>query len=127
MTRIDSGTQDVKAVLLTGYMWSDGTTNDKTISCSINPKTIAVTWGTAEWEYDGSAHSTTASATTGVSGETMTINTSNNQITDVGTQNVTVSCGSVSGGSAKCSNYTLTNTSKSLTINKKQLTIATSY
>ena len=43
--------------------WSDGTTAAKTISWKILPKSLAVTWGTVTWTYDGTAHSTTASVT----------------------------------------------------------------
>ncbi len=90
---------------------------------TVNPKSLAVSWGTLTWTYDGNAHSTTASVTTGVSGETMSVSISNNSITYKGTQAVTASCGSVSGGQAKCANYTLTNTGKTLTVNAKAITI----
>ncbi|MBQ6546727.1 MAG: InlB B-repeat-containing protein, partial [Bacilli bacterium] len=124
-----------KTVTCSGYTKS-GTNSDNytlsstsaTATAKINAKSIAVSYGTLSWTYDGSAHSTTFSATTGVSGETMTVslNTGTNSITNVGTSAITTKCGSVSGGRAKCSNYSLTNTSATLTVTAKQCATPTS-
>ncbi|MBQ6284695.1 MAG: InlB B-repeat-containing protein [Bacilli bacterium] len=119
-TKIDAGSQDVTATLQSGYIWSDGTTGTKTISCSIQPKSVEVTWGsTTSFVYTGSAQGPTASATTGVNGETMTV-TATTQ-TNVGSYTASASCSSVSGGRAKCGNYTLTGT-KAFTINNVTIT-----
>ena len=122
---IDAGTFTQTCTLssTSNYVWSDGTTTAKDITWKINPKSIAVSWGTVTWTYDGSAHSTTASAATGISAETMTLSISNNSITYKGTQAVSATCASVAGGQKKCENYTLTGTSKTLTINAKAITI----
>ena len=60
----------------------------------------------------------TTSATSGMTSyEVVSANTSTNltSITNAGTQPVTVGCDTVTGGRAKCTNYTLTNTSATLT------------
>ena len=44
--------------------------------------------------------------------------TVNGAATNAGDHSATASCSSVSGGRAKCSNYTLTGATKSFTINK---------
>ena len=106
------------------HQFSDGT-ESKTLSCSIAKKSIGVTWWTVTWTYDGNAHSTTATAATSVAGESMTLSISNNSITNVGTQEVTASCSSVSGWQWKCTNYSLTSTTNTLTVNKAAATCPT--
>ena len=95
-----------------------GKTNAATSSCvahTISAKSVAVTWGTTtSFAYTGSAQAPTASATSGVSGET--INVTRTTQTNVGSYTSTASCSSVSGGQAKCSNYTLTGTTKAYSI-----------
>ena len=91
---------------------------------NITKKSVAVTWGTTTtFTYNGSGQAPTASVTTGVSGETMTVTRGTKTV--VGSNyTVTASCSSVSGGQAKCGNYTLTNTtSPAFSITAKILTI----
>ena len=82
---------------------------------SVSAKSIEVEWGsTTSWTYDGNYHAPTASASTGVSGETIDIDRTTEKSS--GTHTSTASCSSVSGGQADCDNYTLTNATKSFTI-----------
>ena len=120
---INVGNYDQTCTLEANYKWSDGTTAPKTIPWKIVPKSIPVTWGTITWIYDGNPHSTTANAATGISGETMNLSISDNSITTAGTQRVVASCSSVESDSARCANYTLTNTSRTLTVNKRPITV----
>ena len=91
-------------------------TKSVTFTVTINKKTVAIVWdSTTEWEYDGLSHVPTASVTTGINGETMTLNVAGAQI-NAGSYTATASCESVSGGQANCNNYTLTNTTKSFKI-----------
>ena len=91
---------------------------------NITKKSVAVTWGTTTtFTYNGSGQAPTASVTTGVSGETMAVTRGTKTV--VGSNyTVTASCSSISGGQAKCGNYTLTNTtSPAFSITAKILTI----
>ena len=91
---------------------------------TVKPKSVAVTWGsTTTFIYNGEAQAPTASVTTGVSNETMTVTRTTG--TNAGSYTSTASCSSVTGGQAKCSNYTLTGTTKAFTINKASSTIPT--
>ncbi|MBQ6546729.1 MAG: InlB B-repeat-containing protein [Bacilli bacterium] len=114
-TLIDVGTKTVYVRAVSGDAYYNSQDCGSKI-VTISPKSIPVSWGTVLWEYDGNPHSTTATAETGVTGESMALSVSNNSITNVGTQAVTASCDSVTGGQAKCSNYTLTNTTNTLKI-----------
>ena len=90
-------------------------------SWSIGAKSVAVSWGsTTSFTYNGSAQAPSASATSGVSGET--INVTRTTATSVGSYTSTASCSSVSGGRAKCSNYTLTGTTKAFSIDRASMT-----
>ena len=103
------------------YQWSDGSTGNVTLSWKINPKSVAVTWGTTtSFVYNGSAQAPTASATSGVNGET--INVTRTTGTNVGSYTSTASISSVTGGRAKASNYTLTGTTKAFTITNATIT-----
>ena len=85
----------------------------------MNKKSVAVTWGSTTFTYNGKEQGPTASATSGVSGET--INVTRTTETNVGTYTSTASISSVSGGRGKASNYTLTGNTKQFTINKKAI------
>ena len=99
------------------YQWSDNTTANKTVTWKINPKSIAVTWGTTTtFSYTGRVQAPTASAASGVSGET--INVTRTSAINAGTYTSKASISSVTGGRAKAGNYTLTGNTKSFTINK---------
>ena len=52
----------------------------------------------------------------------MSFTITNNSITNKGTAGVAASCSSVSGGQTKCANYTLTNTTNTLTVNARPTT-----
>ncbi|MBQ8891538.1 MAG: prepilin-type N-terminal cleavage/methylation domain-containing protein [Bacilli bacterium] len=94
------------------------TTKDYTI----NKKSLTVSWGDATFTYNGGNQAPTASVNTGVSGESMTINRT--MAIDAGSYTSTASCGGVTGGQAKCDNYTLTGTTKGFTINKKSIAVS---
>ena len=114
---IDAGTYTATATPDGNHAWSDGTTGAKTITWTMNKKTVAVTWGTTTtFNYNGNAQAPTASATSGVTGET--INVTRTSAINVGTYTSTASISSVTGGRAKKENYTLTGYTKSFTINK---------
>ena len=117
ITGTDAGSYSQTLTLNSNYQWSSGSnvTSNRTKTCTISAKSVAVTWGTTtSFAYTGSAQAPTASATSGVSGET--INVTRTTETNVGNYTSTASCSSVSGGQAKCSNYTLTGTTKAYSI-----------
>ena len=122
---IDAGTYTATATPTGNYMWSDGTTTAKNVSCKINAKSVAVSWGTTTtFTYSGSAQGPTVSAVTGVSGET--VNFTRTTATNAGSYTSTASCSSVTGGRAKCANYSLSGATKAYTISKKSMTKPTS-
>ena len=121
----DAGTYTATATPTGNYKWSDDTTTSKNITCKIDPKSVTVSWGsTTTFTYNGSGQAPTASATSGITGET--INVTRTTATAAGSYTSTASCSSVSGGRAKCSNYTLTGTTKTFTINRASMTIPSS-
>ena len=118
---IDAGTYSQKCTLnsTTNYVWDDTnkTTTPKSISWKIKPKEIAVTWGsTTQFTYNGSGQAPSASATTGIANETMAVTRTTG--TNAGSYTSTASCSSVTGGRAKCGNYTLTGNTKSFSIGR---------
>ena len=118
---IDAGTYTATATPTGNYMWTDKTTTAKNVSCTINPKSVAVSWGTTSaFTYNGSAQAPSASAASGVSGET--INVGRTTGTNAGSYTSTASCSSVSGGRAKCSNYKLTGSTKGFSIDRASMT-----
>jgi uncharacterized repeat protein (TIGR02543 family) len=99
-----------------GYCWSDGTTTAKTVSWNIVQRTVALTWGTTTWTYDGNSHSTTCTLENVVSGDTCTVTLSGNSVgPDVGSTTVTAS-------SLSNSNYKLPST-KTTTISITKRTV----
>ena len=119
---IDAGTYTANATPDANHAWSDGTTNAKAITWKMNPKSIAVTWGTTTtFTYNGQAQAPTASAASGVPGEV--INISRTTEINAGSHTSTASISSVTGGRARKENYTLTGNTKAFTINKA--TVAT--
>ena len=116
---IDAGTYNIvlKITNTSNYQWSDNTTANKTVNWKINPKSVAVTWGTTTtFSYTGRVQAPTASASSGVTGET--INVTRTSAINAGSYTSTASISSVTGGRAKAGNYTLTGNTKSFTINK---------
>ena len=92
---------------------------------TVNKKSVAVTWGEETvFTYNGSAQAPTASATSGVTSET--INITRTTGTNAGDYTSTASCSSVTGGQATCDNYTLTNTTQAFTITKSTPSITLS-
>ena len=135
-TGINAGSYTATVTLKdsSNYQWSDGTTSGVSLGWKINPKSVAVTWGTTtSFVYNGSAQAPSASASSGVSGETLNItrttgvNVGSLNITrttgvNVGSYTSTASLSSVTGGQGKTSNYTLTNTTKAFTITNATIT-----
>ena len=119
---IDAGTYTATATPDGNHAWSDGTTNAKAITWKINPKSVAVTWGTTTtFTYNGNAQAPTATATSGVANET--INVTRTTGTNAGSYTSTASISSVTGGRARKENYTLTGNTKAFTINKANATM----
>ena len=114
----DAGTYNIvlKITNTSNYQWNDKTTANKTVNWKINPKSVAVSWGTTTFNYNGRAQAPTASASSGVTGET--INVTRTSAINAGTYTSKASISSVTGGRAKAGNYTLTGNTKSFTINK---------
>ena len=122
-SEIDAGTYTATATPDGNHAWSDGTTGAKTITWTMNKKTVAVTWGTTTtFNYNGNAQAPTASATSGVTGET--INVTRTTGTNAGSYTSTASISSVTGGRAKIGNYALSGNTKAFTINKVNATMA---
>ena len=123
---IDAGTYNIvlKLTSTANYQWSDGSVSNKTITWKINPKSVAVTWGTTTtFTYNGQPQAPTVSATSGVTGET--INVTRTTETNAGSYTSTASISSVTGGRARKENYTLTGNTKAFTINKATVAIPT--
>ena len=119
---IDAGTYTANATPDANHAWSDGTTNAKAITWKMNPKSIAVTWGTTTtFTYNGQPQAPTVSATSGITGET--INVTRTTGTNAGSYTSTASISSVTGGRARKENYTLTGNTKAFAINKANATM----
>ena len=128
-TNAGSSTKTLSEVVV-----KDGSSNDVSSNyditkangtLTVNKKSVAVTWGeTTSFVYDGSNHIPTGSVTTGVSSETMALSIVTTK-KDVGDYTATASCSSVTGGQAKCDNYTLTSTTKAFSITKADATCPT--
>ena len=103
------------------YEWSDGTTGTISLWWTINKKSVSITWGSqTTFVYNGSAQAPTASASSGISWET--INVYRTTKVNVGSYTSTASVSSVTGGSI--SNYSITGTTKSFTIVKANISPA---
>ncbi len=124
ITGIDSGNYTGTLTQNNNYQWDNDHPNEPvTMTCTITPKSVPVTWGsTTAFAYNGSAQAPTASAT-GVSGETINVTRTTQTNASTTSYTSTASCSSVTGGRAKCSNYTLTGTTKSFMINKAACTL----
>ena len=122
---IDAGTYTANATPDANHAWSNGTTGAKAITWTMNKKTVAVTWGATSFTYNGSAQGPTASASSGVTGET--INVTRTTGTNAGSYTSTASISSVSGGRANKANYTLSGNTKAFTINPSSTAIKVYY
>ena len=69
----------------------------------MSAKEVAVTWETITFTYNGAAQGPTATAESGVTGET--INITRTTGTNAGSYTSTASISSVAGGRAKAENY----------------------
>ena len=118
---IDAGSYTATATPDENHAWSDGTTAAKNITWTMSAKEVAVTWETITFTYNGAAQGPTASAASGVTGET--INVTRTTGTNAGSYTSTASISSVTGGRAKAENYKLTGAAKAFTINKANLTL----
>ena len=93
------------------------TLTNTTKAFSISARAVNVTWGSTQFAYDGGSHVPSASANSGVTGETINLSINGAQI-NPGVYNATASISSVSGGQGDKNNYTLNNTTVSFTILK---------
>ena len=96
-------------------------TSSTPIKTTISTKSVTVTWGTTPLTYNGKEQAPSASVTTGITGETMTV--TRTMGTNVGNYTSTASCSSVAGGQKLCKNYTLIGNTKAFSIGKKAVTI----
>ena len=85
----------------------------------VNPKEVSAVWGNTTFTYNGNPQGPTATANSGITGQTINVSVTGQQ-TNAGTYTATASIASVTGGAA--SNYKLTNTTCQYTINKKAIT-----
>ena len=87
------------------------------ITATIGQKEVTLTWGTASWTYDKTAHSTTCTAENLISGDSCTVNLTGNSITNVGSTTVTAS-------SLSNSNYKLPSANtKSISVGARTVTL----
>ena len=122
--KTDAGTYTVTINANSNYAFSDNATS-KTLSCTLSKKSVAVSWGsTTTFTYNWGEQGPTASASSGVSGETLNI--TRTTATNAGSYTSTASISSVTGGRANKNNYTLTGNTKAFTINKVTPTITLS-
>ena len=120
----NAGSYTVTVTALSGYRFSDNTTT-KTLNCTINKKSVAVSWGsTTTFTYNGLAQAPSASASSGVSGETLNITRTAGR--NAGSYTSTATISSVTGGQGLTSNYTLTGATKAFTIRKATPTLTLS-
>lgn len=108
---VDAGSYYVKASI---KVYDGDTIYSDCVPHKISPKSVSVVWGNTTFTYNGNEQGPSATVTTGVNGETMTLSTTTASSVDTHTSYAT--CYSVTGGRTNCDNYSLTNTSKSFTI-----------
>lgn len=109
------GSATVTASALSNSNYALPSTNTKSIS--IVAKEVSLSWGTLTWVYDASAHSTTCTAGSLVSGDSCTVTLTGNSITNKGTATVTAS-------SLSNSNYKLPSSkTNTLTVSARPINI----
>ena len=126
-TGTDAKSYTVTASLSGFSRWSDGTTANKTFTCSIGKKAVTVTASSGSKTYDGSALSNTTgcSITSGsvLTGHSVTCSNSGS-ITNKGSTTNTLSSVVIKSGSTDVSsNYSITKANGTLTINAKAITV----
>ena len=110
-TMIDVGTKTAIVRILNKdrYEWADGTDDEISYTWSIDKKKITTVWGnTRLFTYNGSEQAPTATADSGVTGETL--NLVRTTVVNTGNYTSSASISSVTGGQAKVENYELQNT-----------------
>ena len=122
----NAGSYTVTASLSGFSRWSDGTTANKTITCSISKKAVTVTASSGSKTYDGSAltNATGCSVTSGsvVSGHSVTCSNSGS-VTNKGSATNTLSSVVIKSGSTDVSgNYSITKVNGILTVNARATT-----
>ena len=123
----DAGSYTVTASLSGFFRWSDGTTGNKTFTCSIGKKAVTVTASSGSKTYDGSALSNTTgcSITAGsvLTGHTVTCSNSGS-ITNKGSVANTLNSVVVKSGTTDVSgNYAITKRNGTLTVNARSITV----
>lgn len=119
---IDAGSYELLVTPTLNYQWKDGTTTAKKVTWKIDPKNVSTVWGaTTSFVYNGKEQAPTATVSSGVSNETISLSVTKN--INVGTYTSKASIASVAGGRAKAKNYTLQNTEKSYQITKKDVSV----
>ena len=121
-TGINAGSYTITASLKEGYVWSDDSQGDVSITCNITKRDITYKADDAEVTYTGSVLSkNTASVTEGslAEGHTATVSVSGT-ITNAGTANNTLSSVIIKDASGVdvTSNYNITMQNGTLTVNK---------
>ena len=121
-----AGSYTVIASLSGFSRWSDGTTANKTFTCSIGKKSVTVTASSGSKTYDGSALSNTTgcSVTSGrvISGHSVTCSNSGS-ITNKGSATNTLSSVVIKSGTTDVSgNYSITKANGKLTVNARATT-----
>jgi hypothetical protein len=122
----NAGSYTVTASLSGFSRWSDGTTANKTITCSISKKAVTVTASSGSKTYDGSAltNASGCSVTSGsvVSGHSVACSNSGS-ITNKGSATNTLSSVSIKSGTTDVSgNYSITKANGTLTVNARPTT-----
>ena len=129
---IDAGNYTITFQVDANHKWSDDSTGTKTVTWTINKKSLTVSWTNASLTYTGSAQHPTASVETGISAETISFTytvtaKSGSSLTSGNAVNagsyIVVATATVTGGQADLKNYTLSPLSQDFTIGKATLTI----
>ena len=126
----NAGSYTVTASLSGFSRWSDGTTGNKTFTCSIGKKAVTVTASSGSKTYDGSALSNTTgcSITAGsvLTGHTV-ICSNSGSITNKGSVANTLNSVVVKSGTTDVSgNYAITKRNGTLTVNARSITVTAS-
>ena len=126
----NAGSYTVTASLSGFSRWSDGTTGNKTFTCSIGQKSVTVTASSGSKTYDGSAL-TNASGCSIIAGGVLTghsVTCSNSgSITNKGSVTNTLNSVVIRSGSTDVSgNYAITKRNGTLTVNARSITVTAS-
>ena len=78
---------------------------------TISAKLVSVIWTNTDFMYDGNSHVPTATAESGIEGETLILEVEGEENANIGEKGATAKLVSVEGGQAKVDNYILANAS----------------